>query len=66
VGKSDSRINHDRVLKRTVNKEYIDMQQSSELKVAFFTKRMNIPKVDAAKAVAEWEEIKATNQPFLN
>lgn len=62
--KSIPRINHDRTLKRTVMKEYLDMKQSSELVVAFYTKRMNLPKQDKNKAVAEWEEIKATNQPI--
>jgi phage terminase large subunit-like protein len=62
--KAIPRINHDRTLKRTVMKEYLDMPQSSELKVAFFTKRMNLPKQDEAKVVASWEEIKATNQPI--
>lgn len=62
--KAIPRINHDRTLKRTVMKEYNDLHQSNELKAAFFTKRMNIPKQDEAKAVAPWEEIKATNQPI--
>jgi phage terminase large subunit-like protein len=62
--KANPRINHDRTLKRTVMKEYNDMKQSSELVVAFYTKRMNLPKEDAARAVAEWEEIKDTNQPI--
>lgn len=62
--KANPRINHDRTLKRTVMKEYVDMKQSSELVVAFYTKRMNLPKQDEAKAVASWEEIKATNQPI--
>lgn len=62
--KAIPRINHDRTLKRTVMKEYLDMKQSSELVVAFFTKRMNLPKQDVARAVAPWEEIKATSQPI--
>ena len=62
--KAIPRINYDRTLKRTVLKEYNDMWQSSELNVAFFTKRMNLPKQDEARAVASWEEIKATNQPI--
>lgn len=62
--KAIPRINHDKTLKRTVLKEYNDMKQSSELVVAFYTKRMNLPKQDKAKAVASWEEIKATNQPI--
>ncbi|SET55774.1 Phage terminase-like protein, large subunit, contains N-terminal HTH domain [Natronincola peptidivorans] len=62
--KSIPRINHNRTLKRTVMKEYNDMHQSSELKVAFLTKRMNLPTQNEAKAVAEWVEIKATNQPI--
>lgn len=62
--KAIPRINHDRTLKRTILKEYNDMHQSSELKVAFLTKRMNIPTQDEATAVASWEEIKATNQPI--
>lgn len=62
--KAIPRINHDRTLKRTVMKEYNDMKQSSELVVAFYTKRMNLPKQDKAKEVASWKEIKATNQPI--
>lgn len=62
--KAIPRINHNRTLKRTVMKEYNDMYQSNELKVAFFTKRMNLPKQNEAKAAATWEEIKATNQPI--
>lgn len=62
--KAIPRINHDRTLKRTVLKEYNDMGQSGELTVAFFTKRMNLPKQNEAKAVASWDEIKATNQPM--
>lgn len=64
--KSIPRINHNRTLKRTVMKEFNNMHQSSELKVAFLTKRMNLPTVNEAKAVAEWEDIKATNQPIPN
>lgn len=62
--KANPRINHDRRLKRRITKEYIDMKQSSQLVVAFYTKRMNLPKQDVAKEVASWEEIKATNQPI--
>lgn len=62
--KAIPRINHDRTLKRTVMKEYNDIHQNSELKVSFLTKRMNIPSQNEAKAVADWEEIKATNQPI--
>lgn len=62
--KAIPRINHDRTLKRTVMKEYNDMHQSSELRVAFLTKRMNLPTQNEATAVAEWKEIKATNQPI--
>ena len=61
--KAIPRIRHDRTLRRTVQKEYNDMHNSSELKVAFLTKRMNLPTQDEATVVAEWEEIKATNQP---
>lgn len=62
--KANPRINHDRTLRRTVMKDYQDMKLSSELTVAFYTKRMNLPKQDEAKAVASWEEIAATNQPI--
>ncbi len=62
--KANPRINHDRTLKRVVMKQYTTMQNNSELKVAFLTKRMNLPTQNEAKAVAEWEEIKATNQPI--
>lgn len=62
--KANPRINHDRTLKRTVMKDYLDMKQSSELVVAFYTKRMNLPKQDETKEVASWDDIKATNQPI--
>ena len=45
-------------------KQYTAMLSNNELKTAFLTKRMNLPTQDEARAVAEWEEIKATNQPF--
>ncbi len=64
--KANPRINHDVTLKKTVLKQYKDMGMSSELKSAFYTKRMNLPLENIAKAVAEWEEIKDTNQPFPN
>lgn len=60
--KANPRINYDRTLKRTVMKQYTAMLSNSELKTAFLTKRMNLPTQDEAKAVAEWDEIKATNQ----
>lgn len=62
--KAIPRINHNTTLKRTVTKQFLTMHQSSELKEAFLTKRMNIPYLSEAKVVAEWEEIKATNQPI--
>lgn len=62
--KANPRVNHDRTLKRTVMKQYNLMLQSSELRAGFLTKRMNLPTMDIAKAVAEWEEITATNQPI--
>lgn len=62
--KAIPRINYNKTLKRTVLKEYNDMNQSAQLKVAFFTKRMNLPMQNEAVAVASWDEIKATNQPI--
>lgn len=62
--KAIPRINYDRTLKKRVMDEYKDMTQSAELKVAFLTKRMNIPSQNEARVVAEWKEIKATNQPI--
>lgn len=60
--KAIPRINYNRTLKKRVMKEYHDMGQSAQLKVAFFTKRMNLPRENEAMAVATWDEIKATNQ----
>lgn len=62
--KAVPRINYDRTLKRTIKKQHEQMRQSSELKEVFLTKRMNIPHQSESKVVAEWEEIKATNQPI--
>ncbi|MBE0452008.1 MAG: terminase large subunit [Clostridia bacterium] len=62
--KAVPRVKFDKVLFNTMKKQYQDMLYNSELKAAFLTKRMNLPKSNEAKAVAEWEEIKDTNQPF--
>lgn len=62
--KAVPRIESDPVLKKTMIKWYQNMLYNSELKAAFLTKRMNIPKTNEAKAVADWQEIKDTNQPF--
>lgn len=64
--KAIPRINFDKTLKRTVLKAYKNMHQSADLKADFFTKRMNLVKQNEAKVVADWEEIKATNQEFLD
>ncbi|WP_291568559.1 terminase large subunit domain-containing protein [Clostridium sp. UBA2485] len=62
--KSIPRINHSKVLKDRVNKEYTNMLTNVDLKQAFLTKRMNIPNIVEGRAVATWKDIKATNQPI--
>lgn len=47
-----------------VRKQYIALENNPGGRTAFMTKRMNVPETDLNKAVASWEEIKATNRPF--
>ncbi len=62
--KANPRIRFDKTLKKEMMKQFADMHYSEELKTAFYTKRMNLPRMNKNTAVAEWEEIKATNQPI--
>lgn len=55
------RYNEDLQIK--MRQEYDKMQFNSALRMEFMTKRMNLPMEDTRKAVATYEEIKATNQP---
>jgi phage terminase large subunit-like protein len=47
-----------------MEQEYEDMQYQPQLAIEFMTKRMNLPAQDTYTAVAEWDKIKATNQPI--
>lgn len=60
--KANPRINYSPTLKKEMIKQYKDMVYNEELKVAFHTKRMNLPRENKNRSVATWEEIKKTNQ----
>lgn len=49
-----------------VMKEYKKLATEPSGRVAFVTKRMNLPEVDLETAVATEEEIMATNRPFFS
>lgn len=51
-------------LRLEIEDQYEKMQVQPQLAVEFMTKRMNLPAQDSFSAVAEWEQIKATNQEF--
>lgn len=50
----------------TVKKDYKKLATEPSGRVAFMTKRMNLPEVDLETAVATEDEIMATNRPFFN
>lgn len=60
--KAIPRLVYDSVLMNQVEKEYNKALQSSSKMIEFLTKRMNIPTQDAFTAVAEWDDILATDQ----
>lgn len=49
-------------LMTTIQKEYTDWKANPIANADFMTKRMNLPQSDAEVAVADWENIKATNK----
>lgn len=60
--KAIPRLLYDKVLRNQVEKEYDKALESPSKMIEFLTKRMNIPTQDAFAAVAEWEDIMATDQ----
>lgn len=55
-----------KMLMLTVKKDYKKLATEPSGRVAFMTKRMNLPEVDLETAVATEDEIMATNRPFFN
>lgn len=51
-------------LRMEIEGQYEKIEHQPQLAIEFMTKRMNLPAQDSYTAVAEWEKIKATNQPF--
>lgn len=60
--KANPRMMHDKHLARQIESEYTDALGDPDLMEEFVTKRMNIPYVQSAKTVADWDDILATNQ----
>jgi phage terminase large subunit-like protein len=53
-------------LKRAYKREYKKALKNPQMKMEFLLKRLNWQIEDITTAVANWEEIKATNQEFLD
>ncbi len=51
-------------LYKKVMTQYKQLANNPSGREEFVTKRMNFPEVDLNKAVASWDDIKATNKPF--
>lgn len=62
--KANPSIKYFHDLRLEMETEYNNLEHRKSAKLEFMTKRMNIPSVDAYDLVAEWEKIKATNQPM--
>lgn len=62
--KANPSIKHFADLRLEMETEYHNLNHRKSAKLEFMTKRMNIPSVDAYDLVAEWQKIKATNQPI--
>lgn len=61
--KANPSLRYFKHLQIEMDQEYEDMKYQPQLAIEFMTKRMNLPAQDTYTAVAEWEKIKATNQP---
>lgn len=64
--KAIPRLAYDKVLLNQVRKEYLNALDDPGTMIKFLTKRMNIPAEDAFSVVADWEDIKATNQEMID
>lgn len=62
--KANPSIRHFPQLRLEIETQYEKMKHQPQLAMEFMTKRMNMPAQDSYTAVAEWEQIQATNQPF--
>lgn len=62
--KANPSYRYNKDLQQTMRQEFHDMQFNSSMRIEFMTKRMNSPMEDTRKAVATYEDILATNQPF--
>ena len=62
--KANPSLRYFKDLQLQMDDEYINMQNQPQLAIEFMTKRMNLPAQDSYTAVAEWDKIKATNQPI--
>ncbi|MCU5053238.1 terminase large subunit [Bacillus cereus] len=51
-------------LKQEMETEYENMQTRPSARIEFMTKRMNLPQEETMFSVANWEQIKATDQEF--
>ncbi|MFT3952771.1 MAG: terminase large subunit [Oscillospiraceae bacterium] len=62
--KANPSINYFPELRKQIEKEFIEKEYKSQVKLDFYTKRMNRPRTNLAVQVTEWENIAATNQPI--
>lgn len=62
--KSNPSIEYMPDLKLEMKIEYDRMKERPSARMEFMTKRMNIPSQLSQDGVADWDKIKATNQPF--
>lgn len=62
--KANPSLRYFKDLQIQMDQEYNDMEFQPQTALTFMTKRMNRPAQDSYTIVAEWEKIKATNQPI--
>nr|BDD47242.1 terminase [Bacillaceae bacterium] len=62
--KANPSLPYNDTLKKKMVTEYHQMQRSTPIRLVFMGKRMNLPMEDTRKAVATYEEVKATDQPI--
>ena len=53
-------------LRKIIETEYIKKKHVHQTELDFYTKRMNLPRTNMDIAVAEWENIIATNKPIID
>lgn len=63
-GQANPSIEYFPELRKVIEKEFIEKEYKAQVRLDFYTKRMNRPRSGEETPVTEWENIAATNKPL--